>query len=302
MISSGTSMEETLYKISSMSKMRSISESNSPSITFSPFTSQRKKYISKWTYLKTNLSLIDLMKQSKLKNNKKRLLFDKNYYLNLIKIKLKKKLKNNKFPPIKTLSSLKSMLSINYNTMNTINNLNNNKNNKNNYIKDKYIKTMSFDNIKQNKNNIYKEIFNSNPKNLKIVSVNKFINAKNNTCFTTEQNIKKTENFKVKNKIQEKNYNLSLSKIRFMNYHGSNKKNKDNEKNLKYNLLLQHKFEGLDNKKIRQFFVKNKLNKVNTKMKTVQKDVENTKSRIYDFFFYLNKDIQHNLEEDYKNT
>ena len=294
-------MEATLYKISSMSKMRSISESNSPSTTFSPFTSQRKKYIPKWTNLKTNLSLIDLMKQSKLRNNK-RLLFDKNYYLNLIKIKLKKNLKNNKFPPIKTLSSLKSILSINYNTMNTMNTMNSLNNNKNNYIKDKYIKTFSYDNIKQNKHNIYKDIFNSNPKNLKKVSVTKFINAKNNTCFTTEQNLNKNDNLKVKKKIQEKNYNLSLSKIRFMNYHGSNKKNKNNEKNLKYNLLLQRKFEGFDNKKIRQFFVKKKLNKVNTKMKTVQKDVENTKNRIYDFFHYLNKDIQHNLEEDYKNT
>ena len=299
MISSGTSMGGTLYKITSMSKIRSISESNSPSTTFSPFsTSLRKKSIPKWNNLKTNLSLVDLMKQSKLKKDKK-LLFDKNYFLNLIKIKLKKKLKNNNFPPIKTLSSLKSLLSINYNTMNTMTNINSNK--KNNYLKDKYIKTFSYDNIKQNKINIYKNVFNSNPKNLKKVAVNKFINKKNNACFKTENNFKKIENFKVKNKIGEINYNLNLSKIRFMNFHGYNKKNKNNEKNFMYNLLLQRKFEGFDNKKIRQFFIKKKLNIVNTKMKSAQKNVEETKNRIKDFFNFLNKDIQNNLEEDYKN-
>lgn len=287
MISSGTSMGETLYKITSRTKIKNMSEPNSPSISLTPYHPQGRIINSR--YIKTNLSsIIDLVIQSKLKNDNK-LFFNKNYYINLLKIKLKKNYENKNFPPIKTFTSLKKITNINYNTLNTLTNTN--------FAKDKYLNTFSYDTLNhhnKNKNNLYKNILDNNPKNLKVVYVKKFLNSKNNK---TEENNKMIEDLRIRGKNIGENYNLNLSKLRFRMFHGLDKKVQNN-----YNSLdkqIKDKFKGLNNKKIRQYFLKNKLNEYNSKIKLVKKNVENTKKRINNLFTYLNKEIQMNLVEEY---
>ena len=295
MISSGTSMGETLYKITS-SKKRNLSESNSYSTSFPVYHSQ-ERFHNNNNIKKTNLSsIVNLIKQSNLKKDN-RMLFDKNYYFNLIKIKLKKNYKNKKFPPINTFTPNNKISSVNYKMNNILTDIN--------ILKNKYIKTISYKSLnhKKKKRNLYKNIFNQNPQNLKIVYVNKFMTSKNSLNNKTVENFKTNENIKVKNKIIPKNYNIDLSKLRFMMFHGFNKKNINNDYN--YNSMEKYtnkKYEGFDNKKIRQLFLKNKLKKVNTKMKLVQKNVESTKAELNILFSSLNKDIQLDLNEEYKKT
>lgn len=297
MISTCTSMGDTLYQISSIQnneKLRSLSENNLPPYSLSPFQTQRKIQNTKAKTITSNFnfsSIIDLMKQSKLKKDS-RILFSKSYYINLLKVKFKKKIKLNKFPPIKTFSPKETHSTINYNVLHTLTTPN--------FAKNRHLNTFSYDNKKQNqKINIkYKDIINQNPPNLKVVYVNKLFGSKNKNS-ETEENIK----IKVKNKIEENNFNFNISTIRFMAYHGFNKKIKD--KIRKYNSIdkcSNNKYAGLNNKKIRQFFLKKKLNQVNSKMNFVLKDVENTKSKINNLYTFLNKDIQYNLEEEYKHS
>lgn len=294
MISSCTSMGNTLYKITSMSRIRSISDHNSPSASFSPSETQRK--ISYSNTINSNFSsIVDLMKQSKLKNDS-RIHINKSYYFNLLKIKLKKKYTQNNFPPIKTFSPSQINPSINYNTMHTLTNTN--------FLKEKYIKTFSYENKrhKEKKKTLYNNIFKTNPYNLKIVYVNKFLRAKDKKN-ETEENNEIDEKIKVKNKIEDNKYNLNKSKIRFMINHGFNKNT--NNKAHRHNTTDKYKFDkygGLNNKKIRQFFLKTRLIKVNNKMKLVRKNVEDTKSKINNLYNYLNKDIQYNLDEEFQKT
>ena len=296
MISSYTSMDNTLYKITSMTKLKSLRENNSPSVSLSPFQTQRKFPYNKTINPYINFtSTIDLMKQSRLKKDS-RILFSKSYYINLLKIKLKKKIKPNKFPPIKTFSPLKTSSSINHNIMQTLTTPN--------FLKNRHINAFSFENKNHNKNNNMqnKKIFNQNPQNLKIVYVNKLLSSKNINV-EIDENDKIKDKIKIKNKIEDNKYNLNMSKMRFMNYHGFNRKAKD--KDNKYNSNDKYsrgKYAGLNNKKIRQFFLKKKLNAVNGKMKFVKKNVEDTKSKINNLYMFLNRDIQNNLEEDYKRT
>ena len=298
MISTFTSMGDTLYQISSMTKLKSLSENNSPSYSFSPFQTQRKIQNTKAKTITSNFnfsSIIDLMKQSKLKRDS-RILFSKGYYINLLKMKLKKKIKLNKFPPIKTFSPKETHSTINYNVLHTLTTPN--------FAKNRHLNTFSYDNKKHNqKISIkYKDIFNPNPPNLKVVYVNKIFGSKNKNS-ETEENIKINGKLKIKNKIEKDNFNLNMSKIRFMAYHGFNKKARDKvQKYNSFDKCSNNKYAGLSNKKIRQFFLKKKLNKINGKMKFVQKDVENTKSKIDNLYTFLNKDIQYSLEEEYKKT
>ena len=298
MISTCTSMGDTLYQIASKAKLRSLSENNSPPYSFSPNQTQRKTQNTKAKTITSNFnfsSIIDLMKQSKLKKDS-RLLFNKSYYINLLKIKLKKKIILNKFPPIKTFSPIETHSTINYNALHSLTTPN--------FAKNKHLNTFSYNNKKHNqKINIrYKDIINQNPPNLKVVYVNKLFGSKNKNS-ETEENIKINDKIKVKNKIEENNFNFNISTIRFMAYHGFNKKIRD--KIRKYNSIdkcSNNKYAGLNNKKIRQFFLKKKLNQVNSKMNFVLKDVEDTKSKINNLYTFLNKDIQYNLEEEYKHS
>lgn len=294
MISSATSMGGTLYKISS--KSNNLGELDSPSFSFSANRPHRK--ISHIKLIKNNLSstIVDLIKQSKLKKNS-RVLYEQNYFFNLLKIKLKKKYQNNNFPPIKTFSSLKKIQSINYNTLHTITNIN--------FINDKYIKAFSHENIKRTKKNntLNKNIINKNQnsQDLKVVYVNKFLKSQIKRMNKTEENY--NEDVTIKNRFEDKYYNFNKSKMFFFNHHGIYKKNRRN-KNMfnSTNKKISNKYEGLNSIKIRQHFLKRKLGNVNSKMNLVQKDVENTKMKINNLYTRLNKDIQLNLDEEFNKT
>ena len=291
MISSGTSMGATIYKITSKSKPNNKKDINSsPSTSFSPYISQRTTNNLRTKKLS---SVIDLMKQSKLSKEPLETV-SKSYYLNLLKIQLKKNIEKNNFPLIKTFSSLKYIPSINYNTLHTLTNTN--------FLKDKYMKAFSHENLKNKnkKKTLYKNIYNKNPQNMRIVYVNKFLGPKHNNNNTYE-NYKNIDNFKIKNKTEDNFYNLHFSSRKFMVYHGLNKTNKKNEFDLNpFYKNIDNKYKGLDNKKIRQFFLKKKLNKVNNKMKSIEKDVQDAKDRINNLYYKLNKDIQFDISEEYK--
>ena len=290
MISSGTSMGATIYKITSKSKPNNKKDINSsPSTSFSLYISQRTTNNLRAKKLS---SVIDLMKQSKLSKEPLKTV-SKSYYLNLLKIQLKKNFENNNFPFIKSFSSLKYIPSINYNTLHTLTNTN--------FLKDKYMKTFSHENLrnKNKKKTLYKNIYNKNPQNMRIVYVNKFLGPKHNN--NTYENYKNIDNFKIKNKTEDNFYNLHFSSRKFMVYHGLNKTNKKNEFDLNpFYKNIDNKYKGLDNKKIRQFFLKKKLNKVNNKMKSIEKDVQDAKDKINNLYYKLNKDIQFDISEEYK--
>ena len=291
MISSGTSMGGTIYKILTKSKQKNKNDYiSSPLSSFSPCLSQRITNNLRTTNIS---SVVDLMKQSKLSKDP-RITLSKSYYLNFLKIKLKKNKEKNNFPDIKTFSTLKTSPTINYNTLHTLTNTN--------FLKDKSIKAFNKENLrnKKKKTFLYKSIFNKTPQNMRIVYVNKFLRSKyneNNLC----ENFKNSDNFKIKNKIDDGSYNINLSTKKFMLYHGLNKVNKSNEDNLntiyKY---ITNKYKGLDNKKIRQFFLKIKLNKFNNKMKSIEKDVQVAKDKINNLYSKLNEDIQLDINEEYK--
>lgn len=294
MISSFTSMDGTTFKITSRSKFKNLSEFNSPTYSFSLKTLHRK--IPKAKLMKNNLSssIVDLMTQSKLKFDP-RVLYEKNYFFNLLKIKLKKKYQNKKFPPLKTFTPLQTNPSINYNTLHTLTSTN--------FTNGKNTKTFSYENLKRSKkkNTLDKNIFNKNSKDLKMVYVNKFLKSKIKSMNKTEEDY--NEDITIKNKIEDNNYNFNKSKIFFFNHHGIYKKNRSN--NNKFNSIdkkISNKYERFNNIKIRQFFLKRKLSNINSKMNLVQKDVENTKTKINDLYTVLYKDIQNNLDEEFNKT
>ena len=299
MISSGTSMGATLYKIPSISNKKSYTESISPSCPISPFrTHKSTKYINPFTNTNKS-SIIDLMKQSKLTNDPP-LLFNRNYYINLLKLQLKKNKDKKSFPALKTVSSIKSIPIFNFNSYNTLTT--------SNFPKDKYIKTYSYKNLNHKKCSfLYKKMKGGVPENLKFVYVNKFLTSKDisedDKMQFNNKNIKNEadEKITIKNKIENNNYNLNLSKLRFLMFHGFNKKNKGKQD--KYNSMEKcviNKYEGLDNKKIRQYFLKRKLKNINTKMKSAEKDVENAKNNLNVLFTYINREIESKLNEEYK--
>ena len=302
MISSATSMGATLYKIPSISNKKSYTESISPSCSVSPFRTHKKtpstKYISPFTN-SNNSSIIDLMKQSKLTNDPP-LLFNRNYYFNLLKLQLKKNKGQKLFPPLKTLSSIKSIPIFHFNSFNTLTTTN--------FPRDKYVKTFSYKNLNHKKSSfLYKKIMKGGvPENLKIVYVNKFLTSKDKSeddkirTINKNNKIEADEKITIKNKIENNNYNLKLSKLRFLMFHGFNKKNKgkQNKCNSMEKFVI-NKYEGLDNKMIRQYFLKKKLKNVNNKMKSVQKDVENAKNNLNVLFTYINREIESKLNEEY---
>ena len=308
MISSATSMDEKIIKVhQSPNNMTSFNDSISP--TNSYFTSayqtrqKRKniKYLSTTKPINLNSTpssfFVDLIKQTKLQG-KSRIFFNKDYYFNLLKIQLKKNY-SNKLPRINTFSSKKEIESINLNVFNTISNINILRNRLNNKDKNKY-KTFSYKNINiKKKNDIYKRIMDGEPQNLKIVPVNKFLNSNLDLKDNNKKDkINKHENMTIKTKIENNDYNLNLSKIRFMKFHGINKKSKINLYNLFEN--NKSKFKGINSLKVKQLFLKNKIIKVNNKIKTVKKNIDNKRNEINTLFSNLYKDIQFNINDQYK--
>lgn len=311
-ISSSKRMNTTVYNTASrQKKFITLNVFNSQSNSISPIHSLQKKRIKNTKHSKRNkisnltsrTSLfVDLVKQSKLAKEK-HISYDRDYYFNLLKIQLKKHNRKN-LPKIKDLSLTKPLSNVNSKPNNLFNTTN--------YLrsidreKDKN-KTFSYRHInRQKKKELNKSIIDEDKQNLRIIYVNKILSSdlNKNENNKNDDNINNNfnnvnENIKIKNKIESKDYNLNMSKIRFLLYHGFNKKRKNNEFNLqgKYEI---NKFKEMDGKIMRQLFLKNKINNVYTQMKTVQKDVDVTKKKLTTLFNTLNKDIEFDLNLEYK--
>lgn len=297
MKSSATSMDATIYKSSSLSNKKShFKMFNTPSLT--SYHSQIKKRIIKNPYINSASSLfVDLLKQTHFKKEN-RILYEKNYYINLLKMKLKKKPEI--LPKLKSLSSTKTF-PISIDTINSITNINFLKNS------EKNMKTFSYRNINnQRKNALYKRIIDGKPTNLKSVYVHKLLSTYNNSGVkegdkqSNNNNIKDSENqpsIIIQTKTMNNDYNLNKSKMKFMIYHGKNKDIKNISNSVEKDIV--RKYEGINNTRIKQLFLKNKLIKVCNKMRLVQKDVDNTKNKLNNLFSNLHKDIQLNMDEEY---
>ena len=296
MKSSSTSMDATIYKSFSLSNKKfNFKMYNTPSLT--SYHNQIKKNKIKNPYINSASSLfVDLLKQTHFKKEN-RVLYETNYYINLLKIKLKKKPEI--LPKLKTLSSTKTF-PISIDNINSLTNINFLKNT------EKNMKTFSYRSINnQKKNALYKRIIDGKPTNLKSVYIHKILSS-NNYSGVKEgdrqyyNNIDDPEyqpNIIIQTKTMNNDYNLNKSKMKFMKYHGKNKFIKNINNSVEKDIV--HKYEGINNRRIKQLFLKNKLIKVCNKMKSVQKDVDSTKNKLNTLFTTLHKDIQFNLDEEY---
>ena len=270
---------------------------NTPSLT--SYNNQIKKSKIKNPFINSASSLfVDLLKQTHFKKEN-RILYEKNYYINLLKIKLKKKPEI--LPKLKTLSSTKTF-PISIDNINSLTNINFLKNS------EKNLKTFSYRNINnQKKNVLYKRIIDGKPTNLKSVYVHKLLSSNNDPGmkegdrqYNSNNNIEESEyqpNIIIQTKTMNNDYNLNKSKMKFMIYHGKNKAIKNISNSVEKDIV--RKYEGINKTRIKQLFLKNKLIKVCNKMRSVQKDVDNTKNKLNDLFTNLHKDIQINMDEEY---
>lgn len=296
MKSSATSMEATIYKSLPISNKKSnFKMYNTPSIT--SYHNQIKKSKIKNPYINSASSLfVDLLQQTHFKHEN-RISYEKNYYINLLKIKLKKKPEI--LPKLKTLSSTKTF-PISIDNINSLTNTNFLKNSQKN------VKTFSYRNINnQKKNALYKRIIDGKPTNLKSVYVHKFLSSNNDSGMKEGHrqyniNTEEPENqpsIIIQTKTLNNDYNLNKSKMKFMIYHGKNKAVKNPSNSVEKDIV--RKYEGINNIRIKQLFLKNKLIRVCNKMRSVQKDVDNTKNKLNNLFTTLHRDIQLNLDEEY---
>ena len=296
MKSSATSMDATIYKGLSLSNKKSnFKMYNTPSLT--SYHNQIKKNKIKNPYINSSSSLfVDLLKQTHFKKEN-RILYEKNYYINLLKMKLKKKPEI--LPKLKKLSSTKTF-PISIDNINSLTNIN--------FLKNsiKNMKTFSYRNINnQKKNALYKRIIEGQPTNLKSVYVHKLLSS-NNDPGAKEGERQYNNNFEeseyqpsitIQTKTMNNDYNLNKSRMKFMIYHGKNKAVKNISNSVEKDIV--RKYKGFNNTRIKQLFLKNKLIKVCNKMKSVQKDFDNTKNKLNNLFTSLHKDIQFNLDEEY---
>jgi hypothetical protein len=296
MKSSATSMDATIYKSFSLSNKKSnFKMYNTPSLT--SYHNQIKKSKIKNPYISSASSFfVDLLRQTQFKKEN-RISYEKNYYINLLKIKLKKKPEI--LPKLKTLSSTNTF-PISIDNINSLTNIN--------FLKnfEKNMKTFSYRNINnKRKNALYKRIIDGQPTNLKSVYVHKILSS-NNESGAKEgdkqyyNNINEPEyqpSIIIQTKTMNNDYNLNKSKMKFMIYHGKNKAIKNISNSVEKDIV--RKYEGINNTRIKQLFLKKKLIKVCNKMKSVQKDVDNTKNKLNNLFTTLHKDIQFNLDEEY---
>ena len=295
MKSSAISMEATYKSFSLSNKKSNFKMYNTPSLT--SYHNQIKKNKIKNPYINSASSLfVDLLKQTHFKKEN-HILYEKNYYINLLKIKIKKKPEI--LPKLKTLSSTKTFpLSIdNINSLTNINFLKNS---------EKNMKPFRYLNINnQKKNALYKRILDGKPTNLKSVYVHKLLSSSNYSGIKEGDrqyynNIDDPEyqpSIIIQTKTMNNDYNLNKSKMKFMKYHGKNISIKNINNSVKEDIV--YKYEGINNTRIKQLFLENKLIKVFNKMKSVQKDVDSTKNKLNNLFTTLHKDIQFNLKEEY---
>lgn len=252
------------------------------------FTNKPKYDISQYrktiSYLRTPY-IVDLMKQSNLTEHKV-MRFNKNYLVNLIKIKMEKN--KSKLPNIKTLSTFSPKTGTNFRTFSI--DFNNRKN-------DTYKLHQTFNDSIRNRNKekineLYKKIYN-NKNHLKNVYVNQFMNNDKNG------DEKELINISIKPKINNNsNKNFIISQKKFMKYHGFNKRKKINVKSIIFD-KKKDKYQNIGNIRIWQLFLKKKLKILNKNVKIAKDEFELAKNNLISVYDSFNQKIQKNIEDVY---
>lgn len=278
---------------SKANQINSKSENFSNTLSLSTYSSRFKKSTLENLFYRKTISYLrgppikDLLTQTNLNENKN-IIIDKNYLVNLIKIKSKKH-KNN-LPTIKTLNTFspKSNLKLRIFSIDF--------NNKN---RDKFHMTYNYYNKNANKekiNDLYQKIYN-NQDNMKCVTLNKLIKS----CKKEhEKNIEKENSkFIIKPRmIKDDDRNFIISQKKFMRYHGAYKKKKFNHNFLSYD-FKRDKYPNEDSTTIKQLFLKKKLKIMNNDMNIVKEKCKEEKNNLIHLFDTFNQKIQNDIDEVY---
>ena len=244
------------------------------------------KYRKTISFLRSS-SIVDLMEQSNL-SEKRKIPINKNYFINYIKMKMKKN--KSKLPTVQTIKTFSGNTDYNLRTFSIdLKNLSNYNN---------FHKTFSYQERKSNKekiNELYKKIY-ENKSNLKRVYVNHFIN---NNKKTKEKN--ESLNMKIKPKLLNNiNQNFITSEKKFMKYHGFDKRKKFNYNLNSFN-KIRDKYPGIDNIKILQFFLKKKLKILNKDMDVIKNECEIAKNDLVSVYDFFNAQVQKDIDDIYGN-
>ena len=224
---------------------------------------------------------IDLMKQSNLEDDKK-IAINKNYFINLIKMRLKNK--KTKLPTIQMLKTFSPKINKNFKAFSI--NVSNIKT-FHSYQFPNFLNNTTNNSNKEKLNKLYKKI-----NNLKHIYVSQIINKNK-----SEKN--ESVNIKIKPKIiNDINRNFITSEKRFMKYHGFNKRNK-----YKFNMnsydKIKDKYYNVNSIKIIQLFLKKKLNIISKDVKTARNDCEIAKNDLISVYDSFNSQIQKKIDDVY---
>lgn len=232
---------------------------------------------------------VDLMKQANL-SDKKFLKFNKNYLVNLIKMRMRKE----NLPSIQTLKTFSPKSDFHYRAFS----IDLNKIKQNNRYD--FNKTSNFSPKNKNKEKIselYKKAYGENNNNLKSVYVNQFI------CSNKKNKAEKKESISVNIKptmLKNINQNLATSQKKFLKYHGFNKRKKFNYKLNFYN-KMKDKYPNVDNVQIWQLFLKKKLKILNKDVVKAKDECDFAKDNLISIYESYNIQAQKNVEETYRN-
>ena len=243
------------------------------------------------SYLNTpSIIDVDLVKQLKL-SDKRILKFDKNYLVNLIKMRIKK----DKLPSIMALKTFSPKSDFHYRAFSI--DLSKIKLNG----RYDFHKTLNFSPKNKDKekiNELYRKVYENNSNNLKSVYVNQFINSNKKIKFEKKE---ETISVNIKPKILNSiNQNFENSQRRFMKYHGFNKRRKFNYK-LNFYDIKKDKYPNVDNIQIWQLFLKKKLKILNKDVTKVKDECDIAKDNLLSVYDSFNIQAQKNIEETYSN-
>ena len=228
---------------------------------------------------------IDLMKQSNLEDDKK-IAINKNYFINLIKMRLKNK--KTKLPTIQMLKTFSPKINKNFKAFSI--NVSNIKT-FHSYQFPNFLNNTTNNSNKEKLNKLYKKIYEEK-NNLKHIYVSQIINKNK-----SEKN--ESVSIKIKPKIiNDINRNFITSEKRFMKYHGFNKRNK-----YKFNMnsydKIKDKYYNVNSIKIIQLFLKKKLNIISKDVKTARNDCEIAKNDLISVYDSFNSQIQKKIDDVY---
>jgi hypothetical protein len=231
-------------------------------------------------------SKVDLLEQSHL-SKKDKIPVNKNYLINLLKMKIKK---NNENLP--TIETFKTFSPTNYHNFKTISFDFGNKKTLNNFKT--IFNNSTRDRNKEKINELYKKIYDTDNSKLKHIYVNQLMNK--NKIFGEKYD---TSNVNIRPKLADNiNHNMINSEKRFLKYHGFNKRKK-----YRYNLNLfnikKDKYPNVDSTQIMQLFLNKKLKIIKKDMKVVRTQFETAKNNLVSVYNSFNEQIQKDIDDVY---